>query len=256
MKMIFETHAHLDDERYNEDRSEFILGLKAKDIELIVNVGADIQTSKNTIELANKYDFIYGAIGVHAHSAKDLSNDDLNWIKTSASLDKIVAIGEIGLDYYYDMSEREIQRFWFEQQIQLAKEVRLPIIIHSRDAAKDTMDIVKDSKAEEVGGVVHCFSYSYELAKEYVDMGFYIGVGGVITFNNSKKLKEVVEKIPLEFIVLETDCPYLTPVPHRGKRNSPEYISLIAQKVAEIKSIEYDEVVSATNRNARKLYRF
>jgi TatD DNase family protein len=256
MKMIFETHAHLDDERYNEDRSEFILGLKAKDIELIVNVGADIQTSKNTIELANKYDFIYGAIGVHPHSAKDLSNDDLNWIKTSASLDKIVAIGEIGLDYYYDMSEREIQRFWFEQQIQLAKEVRLPIIIHSRDAAKDTMDIVKDSKAEEVGGVVHCFSYSYELAKEYVDMGFYIGVGGVITFNNSKKLKEVVEKIPLEFIVLETDCPYLTPVPHRGKRNSPEYISLIAQKVAEIKSIEYDEVVSATNRNARKLYRF
>ena len=252
--MIFETHAHLDDERYDEDRETLIKGLKSKNIEIVVNIGADIATSKNTIELTKQYDFIYGAIGVHPHSAKELTNADLDWLRTQSSLDKIVAIGEIGLDYYYDLSERDVQKYWFVEQIELAKECKLPIVIHSRDAAKDTMDIVKESNGKEVGGVIHCFSYSYEVAKEYVDLGFYIGVGGVITFPNARKLKEVVDKIPLEYIVLETDCPYLTPVPHRGKRNSPEYISYVAKEVAKIKNMDYEEVLNITNNNGRNLY--
>ena len=167
---------------------------------------------------------------------------------------KVVAIGEIGLDYYWNEPEPEIQKKWFIRQLELAKEVNLPVIIHSRDAAKDTMDIMKQCHAEEMGGVVHCFSYSAEMAKEFIKMGFYIGVGGVVTFKNGKKLKEVVEQIPLESILLETDCPYMSPVPHRGERNSSLNIKYIAEEIARIKNVSYETVVSVTEENAKRMY--
>ena len=167
----------------------------------------------------------------------------------------MVAVGEIGLDYYWDEPERDIQKVWFERQIALAREVALPMIVHSRDAAKDTLDIIKSCKGDEIGGVIHCFSYSKEMAEEYVKLGFYIGVGGVVTFKNGKKLKEVVEAIPIERILLETDCPYLAPEPHRGKRNSSLYIPHIAQEIADLRGITYEEVVAQTEVNARKLFR-
>lgn len=214
--MIFETHAHYDDGRFDEDRDEILSTLIDNGVEYVVNVGADYNSSIESIKLSEKYNFVYAAIGVHPHDVKELTEDTITKLKEKSKHEKVVAIGEIGLDYYYDNSPRDIQKKWFERQIELAKEVKLPIIIHSRDAAKDTLDIIKCTNAENVGGIVHCYSYGEDIAKIYVDKGFYIGIGGVVTYKNAKKLKEVVEYIPLEFLVLETDAPYLTPVPYRG----------------------------------------
>jgi len=253
--MIFETHAHYDDKAFDEDREEVIKSLVDSGIEYVVNVGASMESTKSSIELAARYDFIYAAVGVHPSETGGLSENDIEWLKNEALYNKkVVAIGEIGLDYYWDEPEREIQKIWFERQLELAREVKLPIIIHSRDAAKDTLDIMKDHKAEELGGVVHCYSYSKETAKEYLDMGFYFGIGGVVTFKNAKKLKEVVQYIPLDRILLETDCPYLSPEPNRGKRNSSLNIPHIASAIAQLKGVEYDELVRITYENAKKMY--
>ena len=184
-----------------------------------------------------------------------MKEENFAWLKSTCSLPKIVAVGEIGLDYYWDEPDREIQKKWFRRQLELAKEENLPIIIHSRDAAKDTLDIMKEMECNKMSGVVHCFSYSKEIAREILDMGFYLGIGGVVTFQNAKAIKEVVEYAPLDRILLETDSPYLAPAPHRGKRNSSLYIPLIAQEIARIKEIEYDEVIQATNKNAKRLFR-
>ena len=253
--MIFETHAHYDDKAFDEDREELLKSLLDNGIEYVVNVGASIESTITSIELAAKYDFIYAAIGVHPSAISELSGIDIEWLKNEALHNKkIVAIGEIGLDYYWDEPERDIQKIWFERQLELAREVKLPVIIHSREAAKDTLDIMKAHKSEEIGGVVHCYSYSKETAKEYLDMGFYFGIGGIVTFKNAKKLKEVVEYIPLDRILLETDSPYLTPEPNRGKRNSSLNIQYIASAIAQLKGIEYDEVVRITCQNAKKMY--
>lgn len=252
--MIFESHAHYDDESFDKDREELLNSFPEKGIEYVINVGANIQTSKDTIELTKKYPFIYGAIGVHPNDAGNLKEEDMNWLKAQSGLEKIVAIGEIGLDYYYDEPAKEVQKKWFERQIELAKEVNLPVIIHSREAAKDTADMLKGLRAGELGGVIHCYSYTKEMAAEFLNMGFYIGIGGVVTFQNGRKLKEAVEYIPLENLLLETDSPYLAPVPNRGKRNSSLYIPSIAQEIAAIKGISYEEVVEATSRNGKKLF--
>ena len=219
--MIFETHAHYDDESFNDDREALIRSLPEKGIGRIINVGASIETTKTTLELAAKYDYIYAAVGVHPSDISRLNEETFAWLKEQASLPKTVAIGEIGLDYYWD-KEPEVQnaqRYWFRRQMELARETNLPVIIHSRDAAADTMEVMKAVHAEEIPGVIHCYSYSREMAQEFIKMGYYIGVGGVVTFKNAKKLKETVEAIPLERILLETDCPYMTPEPHRGTRN-------------------------------------
>ena len=237
--MIFDTHAHYDDEAFQEDRDELLNSLSTHGIEAVVNVGASIQTTKNTLELMKKYPFVYGAVGVHPSETEELNDNLMDWLKHVSGEKKVV----------------EIQKHWFVRQLQLAREVKLPVIIHSRDAAQDTLDIMKAEKAGEIGGVIHCFSYGTEMAREYLNMGFYLGIGGVVTFNNGRKLKEVVEYMPLDRIVLETDCPYLSPVPNRGKRNSSLNLPYVAEAISQIKGISPEEVIAITNQNARNLYR-
>lgn len=253
--MIFDTHAHYDDEAFQEDRDELLNSLSTHGIEAVVNVGASIQTTKNTLELMKKYPFVYGAVGVHPSETEELNDNLMDWLKHVSGEKKVVAIGEIGLDYYWKEPDPEIQKHWFVRQLQLAREVKLPVIIHSRDAAQDTLDIMKAEKAGEIGGVIHCFSYGTEMAREYLNMGFYLGIGGVVTFNNGRKLKEVVEYMLLDRIVLETDCPYLSPVPNRGKRNSSLNLPYVAEAISQIKGISPEEVIKITNQNARNLYR-
>jgi len=253
--MIFDTHAHYDDEAFNEDREELLNSLAVHGIETVVNIGASIQSTKNTLQLMKQYPFIYGAVGVHPSETGELNDSLMEWLKHVAKEPKVVAIGETGLDYYWNEPERELQKHWFIRQLQLARELQLPVVVHSRDAAKDTLDIMQAEHAETIGGVLHCFSYGVEMARKYLDMGFWIGIGGVVTFQNGKKLKEVVEYIPLERIVLETDCPYLSPVPNRGKRNSSLNLPYVVEAISRIKAVTPEEVIAATNRNARALYR-
>lgn len=252
--MIFESHAHYDDDAFNEDRGELLSSLQEKGIEYVINIGASIATTKNTIALTEKYPFIYGAVGVHPSDTEELDEEKFTWLKEQCSLPKIVAVGEIGLDYYWDEPDRKIQKKWFTRQLQMAREVKLPVVIHSRDAAKDTVDMMRAERAEEIGGVVHCYSYTKETAREFLTMDFSFGIGGVITFNNAKKLKEAVEYIPIEKILLETDSPYLAPMPYRGKRNSSLNLPLIAAQIAEIKGMSQEEVVEITTENAKRLF--
>ena len=253
--MIFDTHAHYDDKQFDQDREELLVSMKDNGIGTIVDVGSNMETSAWIVDAVNRYPMMYGAVGVYPSDTADLTESDMDTLKEYAGKDKILAIGEIGLDYYWDEPEREIQKKWFEAQIELAREVRLPIIIHSRDAAKDTYDIMKSLHAEDIGGVVHCFSYSKEMARQFLDMGFYIGIGGVVTFKNAKTLKEVAAYAPLDRIVLETDCPYLSPEPNRGKRNSSLNLKYVAEALSQIKGIDKEELIAVTEENARKLYR-
>lgn len=253
--MIFETHAHYDDEAFDEDRDTLLSSMRENEIEYIVNVGANLKSTAASIALAQKYPFIYAAAGVHPSDTGELDEEVFLRLKEQCLLEKVVAVGEIGLDYYWDNVERSVQKFWFERQLDLARKIKKPVIIHSRDAAKDTFDIMTAKNAGEMGGVVHCYSYSPEMALDYVKMGFYIGVGGVVTFQNGKKMKEVVEAVPMERLLLETDSPYLSPVPNRGKRNTSLNLPYVAQKIAEIKGISYDEVVAVTADNAKKMYK-
>lgn len=252
--MIIDTHAHYDDKAFEEDRASLLESMRDAGIGRIVNIGSSMDACRRTLELLEQYDFIYGALGVHPCDCEDLTEADLEWIREKSGLEKCVAIGEIGLDYYWDEPEREIQKKWFVRQLQLAQEVKLPVCIHSREAAQDTVDIMKAEHAEKSGGVVHCYSYSRELARTFLDMGFYFGIGGVVTFNNGRKLKEVVDYVPMDRIVLETDSPYLAPVPFRGKRNDSTRLPLVAEMIAQIKGISPEEVKEITWRNAHEMY--
>ncbi|MBQ8038666.1 MAG: TatD family hydrolase [Lachnospiraceae bacterium] len=254
--MIFETHAHYDDDRFHDDRDEILGQMQEAGIKRIINVGASIESIKTTLELAEKYDFVYAAVGVHPSDISDLNEETFAWLKEQTNLQKVIAIGEIGLDYYWD-KEPEVQanqRYWFGRQIELARETNLPIIIHSRDAGADTMQVMKEHHAEEIPGVIHCYSYSKEVAMEFIKMGYYIGIGGVITFKNARKLVETVEAIPMERILLETDCPYMAPEPFRGKRNSSLYLPYVVEKIAALKGIAKAEVERITEENARRLF--
>lgn len=255
--MIFETHAHYDDDRFAEDRDTILRALPEAGIGVVVNCGASAEGNHDTVALTEKYPHVYGAVGIHPSDIEDMDEPFFAWMRSQAQNEKIVAIGEIGLDYYWD-KEPEVQanqRYWFGRQIELAKETGLPIIVHSRDAAADTMQVMKDHHAEEIPGVIHCYSYSKEMAMEFIKMGYYIGVGGVVTFKNAKKLVETVEAIPLERILLETDSPYMAPEPYRGKRNSSLYLPYVVQKIAEIKGVSAEEVERVTENNARMLFR-
>lgn len=253
--MIFDTHAHYDDEAFDADREELLAGLPAAGIGTAVNIASSVKSIDDCLQLAHRFPHIYCALGIHPEHCADLTDALLNEIRDKLSDDKALAVGEIGLDYYWPQPDRELQRYWFARQIQLAREADLPVVVHSREAAADTMRIMKENLAEKVGGVVHCYSYSAELAKEFVKMGFYIGIGGVVTFKNAKKIVEVVNAIPLEHIVLETDCPYLAPVPYRGKRNSSMYLPYVVSRIAEIKGVTEEEVINTTEINARNMYR-
>ena len=255
--MIFDTHAHYDDEAFDEDREQLLAAFKENGIGAVTNVAASISSCKTTLELARNHDFMYVALGVHPSESAELSDEGLKDIEawcTERQDGKVRAIGEIGLDYYWEEPEHSVQKIWFVRQLDLARKVKLPVIIHSRDAAKDTLDIMKAEKAGDMGGVVHCFSYGKEIAREYLDMGFFLGIGGVSTFNNAKKLKEVVEYAPLESLVLETDCPYLSPVPNRGKRNSSLNLSYVVDAVSAPKGVDRETVIRVTWDNALRLY--
>ena len=253
--MIFDTHAHYDDEAFDEDREELLLSMKEHGIEKIVNIGSSFEANEHTLKLVDQYSFIKAAFGIHPEFADKLNEENFKRIEELCRMDCCVAVGEIGLDYYWPEPDPAIQRPWFERQMDLARRIGKPIIVHSRDAAQDTYEMMKAAHAEEIGGVVHCFSYSKEMAKQFVDMGFFIGIGGVVTFKNSRKLKEVVEYIPLEHMVLETDCPYLAPTPFRGMWNSSLLLPYVADVICEIKGISREEVEKVTWDNAHRLYR-
>ncbi|MBE5884542.1 MAG: TatD family deoxyribonuclease [Lachnospiraceae bacterium] len=255
MTPIFDTHAHYDDEAFDEDREILLKSLPEQGIARVVNIGASLASCRKTITLMNQYEYIYGAIGVHPSETAELNEENFEQLREWCGHEKCVAVGEIGLDYYWDEPEREIQKKWFVQQLWLARELQLPVVIHSRDAAKDTADIMLAEHAEEIGGVVHCYSYSKETAKTFLDMGFYFGIGGVLTFKNAKKLKEAVEYTPMDKLVLETDSPYLSPEPNRGKRNSSLNLSYVVPALADIKKMPEEEVRRIVWENSLKLYR-
>lgn len=253
--MFIDSHAHLDDERFDEDRELLINSLIENKIDLVVNIGSDIKTSISSVKLSSEYDNIFAVVGVHPHEAKDVTLNYLDELKNLAKEDKVVAIGEIGLDYYYDNSPREIQREVFIEQIELAIELGLPVVIHTRDANQETFDIIKEATKEgQLKGVMHCYSGSVEMALEYIKLGFYISLGGPVTFKKSKVSKEVAKAIPLDKLLIETDCPYLTPEPYRGKRNEPKYVRYIAETIAEIKGISVEELAKATSQNVKDLF--
>ena len=251
--MIFDTHAHYDDEQFDGDRDELLKSMSDLGVGTIVDVSATYESCEKVLVLAGKYPYVYAAIGVHPDEVGELNEDKIQHMKELCRNKKVVAVGEIGLDYYWDNEPHEVQQKWFIRQLKLAGEVKKPVIIHSREAAADTMYIMKNY-AQGLGGVIHCYSYSREMAEEYVKMGFYIGIGGVVTFKNAKKLKDVATAIPIEKIVLETDCPYMAPEPYRGKRNQSSYIRYVAEKIAELKEMSPEEVIAVTEKNARDLY--
>lgn len=254
---IFETHAHYDDDAFNDDREMLFDEMLSESgtIEAIINVGASLSGCYSSIKFAEDYKNIYAAIGIHPELIEELGEKEYEWlIKTAKSNPKVVAIGEIGLDYHYPEPGKLLQQEYFRKQLQAAVNVNKPVIIHSREACADTLECMRSEQAYKVGGVIHCYSYSKEAAKDYLDMGFYFGIGGVVTFKNARKLVEAVEYLPIDRILLETDCPYMAPEPNRGKRNDSRYIQYIAEKIAQIKGLDVQEVIDITNQQAKRLF--
>ena len=256
--MIFDTHTHYDDEQFEEDREALLTSLVGQGVGAVANMGASMRGAKESVALAKKYPFVYAAVGIHPDHAKELNEEAFAELKALAGQDKVVAIGEIGLDYYWDATERDEQKYWFRRQLLLAQELKLPVVIHSREAAADTLDIMKEAyeaSGQTLTGVIHCFSYGVEMAKEYLKMNFFLGIGGVATFKNGRKLKEVIEAVPLDKIVLETDCPYLTPVPFRGKRNDSGKLYYTVERLAEIRGVPFQTIEQLSEENARRLFK-
>ncbi|GIQ67265.1 TatD family deoxyribonuclease [Xylanibacillus composti] len=252
--MLFDTHAHLDSAKFEEEREAMIERARDNGVDYIVNVGFNRETIPTTMALAEQYEWIYAAVGWHPQDAITMQEGDLAWIESLTAHPKVVAIGEIGLDYYWDTSPKDVQQQVFREQIRLARKLKLPIIIHNRDAHQDVVNILQEENAAEVGGIMHCFSGSWEIAKRCLDMNFHISFGGPITFKNAKQPKEVLAQVPLDRLLIETDCPYLTPHPFRGKRNESAYVRYVAEAAAEIKGLEIEELASITTRNALKLF--
>lgn len=252
---IFETHAHYDDDAFDIDRDTLLCQMNKEGIDYIVNIGCSMQNSRDIVKMIQQYDFLYGTVGVHPSDIEGLTEEDMEELSHLSQQNKILAIGEIGLDYHYDNVVKEQQMHWFIRQLEIAKDRALPVVIHSRDAAKDTLDIMKEHHNGATSGIIHCFSYGVEMAREYLNMGYYIGVGGVVTFKNAKKLKEVVEYTPLDRIVLETDAPYLAPTPYRGKRNCSLYLIHVAEEIAAIKNVSVEEVCQVTYQNGKTVYK-
>ncbi|MFD0677092.1 MULTISPECIES: TatD family hydrolase [unclassified Paenibacillus] len=252
--MLTDTHTHLNAPQFDEDRHDVIQRALESGISRIINVGFNRETIPSSIALAEQYDFIYSTVGWHPQDAKDMTADDLDWIEQLCAHPKVVAIGEIGLDYYWDTSPKDVQDRVFREQIRLARKLGMPIVIHNRDAHHDILQVLREEKASDVGGVMHCFSGSWETAKLCMDMNFHISFGGPVTFKNAKQPKEVLEKVPLERLLIETDAPYLTPHPFRGKRNETAYVKLVAETAAELKGLTLEELARVTTQNAVTLF--
>lgn len=252
--MLFDSHAHYNDSKFNDDRYDILDLMQENNVGYIMNIADSIRSIPKVMEIAKRYPFVYASVGVHPENVADLTEADMDLLKEYTKDTKVKAIGEIGLDYYWDDVEKSLQKKWFARQIELAREVKLPVVIHDRDAHGDCMDILREHKVSEVGGIFHCYSGSAEMAREILDWGMYIAFGGTLTFKNARKVQEVAKYVPLDRIVLETDCPYLAPEPNRGKRNSSLYIHYVAEKLAEIKGVTPEEVARITCENAKKCY--
>ena len=253
--MLFDSHAHYNDERFSEDVNEILGSMQRNNVGHIMNACSSVEEIPYILELAEKYDFLYASVGVHPHEVENMKESDIDILKKYSNHKKVKAIGEIGLDYYYDNSPRHLQKKWFARQIELAREVELPVIIHDRDAHKDCLDILREQKVSECGGVFHCYSGSAEMLSEVLDLGLYVAFGGSLTFKKAQRPKEALEKAPLDKILIETDCPYLTPEPYRGIRNDSTYVHLVAEKIAEIKGIDVKEIEKITEENAKKCFK-
>lgn len=253
--LIFDTHAHYDDNAFQEDQQALLEQFGNLGIGAVTDPGSTYESLDRIITLTQHYPRIYGALGIHPSECENMTEEWLREIEEKMKLPQMVSVGEIGLDYHWEEPQRQKQQYWFRQQLRLARRIDRPVIIHSRDAAEDTLRILREEGAGEVGGVIHCYSYSPQMAQPFLDLGFYVGVGGVVTFKNGKKLKETVRRIPLERIVLETDSPYMAPEPHRGERNSSLFLRYVVQTIAELKEIPAEEVVRQTWQNACRLYR-
>jgi len=253
--MLIDSHAHLEMPEFRKDLEEVIQRAKESGVEYIFTVGTEKKDWKRALEIANTHPSIYAILGIHPHNAKEIDDQTYPVLKELCHHEKVKAYGEIGLDFFRNLSPRDIQMKRFREQIELAKELGLPIVIHDREAHRETMEILKSEKAEECGGIIHCFSGDDEMAKACTDMGFYISIPGSITFKNAESFREIVKRIPLDSLLVETDAPFLTPEPFRGKRNEPSYVRYTAQKVAEIKKVSFDQVAEATTENAMRVYR-
>ena len=253
--MLFDSHAHYNDERFDEDRYELLATMQENNVGLIMNSCSSLDEIPLIFEICEKFPFVYASAGIHPHEVENVQESDMETLKEYTKNPKVKAIGEIGLDYYYDFSPRKTQKKWFARQVDVARELNLPVIIHDRDAHKECMDILRDHKVREVGGVFHCYAGSVEMAREILDWGMYIAFGGSLTFKNSVRPAEVAKYVPLDRILIETDSPYLTPVPHRGKRNSSLYIHYVAEKLAEVRGVSVEEIEAATFANAKKCFR-
>ena len=252
--MLFDSHAHYNDERFDGDRDEVLSSMTENNVGLIMNSCSSLDEVPLIFDICEKYPFVYASVGIHPHEVENLTENDMTKLMEYAKNPKVKAIGEIGLDYYYNFSPRETQKKWLERQVEIAKEIHMPVIIHDRDAHKDCMDILRDCSVREAGGVFHCYSGSVEMAREIIAWGLYIAFGGSLTFKNSVRPVEVAKYAPLDRILIETDCPYLTPVPHRGERNSSLYIHYVAERLAEIKGVTPREIEEATFENAKKCF--
>lgn len=253
--MLIDTHAHLDSPKYDNDREDVITRAQEAGVRMIINIGFNRETIPTTLALAERYDFIYAAVGWHPVDSIDMKEGDLAWIESLCAQEKVIAIGEIGLDYHWDTSPKEVQHRVFREQLRLARKVGLPVVIHNRDAHEDIVRILQEEKAEEIGGVMHCFSGSWETAKACLDMNFYISFGGPVTFKNARVPKEVLAKVPLDRLLIETDAPYLSPEPYRGKRNESSYVAYVAQAAAEIRGLDREELEKTTCQNALNCFR-
>ncbi|OLD41273.1 MAG: TatD family deoxyribonuclease [Nitrospirae bacterium] len=253
--MLIDTHAHLDDARFDGDRDAMIARAREAGVEHFVTIGCDLTTSRAAVELADRYPFIYATVGVHPHEAKQIGDSWYDDLRRLAQHKKVVAYGEIGLDYHYNHSPPKLQRERFREQITLARELRLPIVVHTREAQDDTIAILKEENAADVGGVFHCFSGDARLAKNALDLGFLLSFSGVITFQNATMLRDIVKTVPMDRILVETDSPYLTPAPHRGKRNEPAHVRLVAEKIAAIQGMTADQIAELTSQNARRVFK-
>lgn len=257
--MLIDTHTHLDDTRYEEDREAMIARARAAGVGTFITIGCDLATSRAAVELADRYPFVYASIGVHPHEVRHIGDDWYDELRRLAQHPKVVAYGEIGLDYHYNYSPPTLQRERFREQILLARELSLPVIIHTREAQEDTIKILKEEQAGTTGGVFHCFTGDASLAQDGLNLGFYLSFSGVVTFQNATMLREIVKTVPPDRILIETDCPYLTPAPHRGKRNEPAYVTLVADTIAKVKSeaspVSAEEIGRLTAANARRLFK-
>ena len=251
--MYFDTHAHYDDKRFNDDRDDLLQSMKDVDITLILNAASSLRSAKFSLKLADRYSFVYASVGVHPHDSKSMTDETVEELEKLLQHPKAMAVGEIGLDYHYDFSPRDVQRKRFREQLELARRVKKPVIIHERESLTDTLEIIREFR--DLTGVFHCFSGSLETAKTILDMGWYLSFTGVVTYKNARKALEVLEKMPADRVMLETDCPYLSPEPMRGKRNSSLYLPYIASTIAEVRSVTTEEIAALTMENGKRFFR-